>query len=51
VRRDPAGGPFRLSAQRHQLPRSGRYDSWEQIPWHPYRTFGARRFVRACGIR
>ncbi len=50
VRRETAGGPVRLTAQRHQLPRSGRYDGWEQIPWHPYRTFGARRFVRACGI-
>ena len=51
VRRDPANGSARLTAQRHQLPRSGRYDSWDQVPWHPYRTFGARRFVKACGIR
>jgi hypothetical protein len=51
VRRDPAHGSARLTAQRHQLPRSGRYDSWDQVPWHPYRTFGARRFVKACGIR
>jgi hypothetical protein len=51
VRRDQANGSVRLTAQRHQLPRSGRYEGWEQIPWHPYRTYGARRFVRACGIR
>ncbi len=51
VRRDPVSGSVRLTSQRHQLPRSGRYDNWDQIPWHPYRTFGARRFVRACGIR
>jgi hypothetical protein len=51
VRRDPANGTAHLTAQRHQLPRSGRYDSWDTIPWHPYRSFGARRFVKACGIR
>jgi hypothetical protein len=51
VRRDTPGGPVRLTAQRHQLPWSDRYDDWEHTPWHPYRTFGARRFVRACGIR
>lgn len=51
VRRNQANGSIRLTAQRHQLPRSGRYDGWEQIPWHPYRTNGALRFVRACGIR
>jgi hypothetical protein len=51
VRRDPANGSVRLNSQRHQLPRSDRYDSWDQLPWHPYRTFGARRFVKACGIR
>jgi hypothetical protein len=51
VRRDPAKLSAHLTAQRHQLPRSGRYDSWDQVPWHPYRTIGARRFVTACGIR
>lgn len=51
VHRDPANGSARLTAQRHHLPRSGRYDNWDQVPWHPYRTFGARRFVKACGIR
>lgn len=51
VRRDTACGPVRLTAQRHQLPRSDRYGTWEKVSWHPYRTFGARRFVRACGIR
>jgi hypothetical protein len=51
VRRDPANGFVRLTSQRHQLPRSGRYESWDQVPWHPYRTYGARRFVRACGVR
>ena len=29
-----------MTAQRHQLPRSGRNDSWDQVPWHPYQTFG-----------
>lgn len=51
VRRDPMNGKARLTAQRHQLPKSGRYDGWEHIPWHPFRTYGARRFVKACGIR
>ena len=51
VRRNQANSSVRLTAQRHQLPRSGRYDGWEQVPWHPYRTFGARRFVKACRIR
>ena len=51
VRQETPGGPLRLTAQRHQLPRSGRCDSWDELPWHPYRTFGARRFVRSCGIR
>lgn len=51
VRQETPDGPLRLTAQRHQLPRSGRYDSWDDLPWHPYRTFGARRFVRSCGIR
>jgi hypothetical protein len=41
----------RLTAQRHQLPQSDRYDTWSQVPWHPYRTYGAWRFVKACGIR
>lgn len=51
VHHDTAQGSARLTAQRHQLPRSGRYNTWDQVPWHPYRTFGARRFVKACGIR
>jgi hypothetical protein len=51
VRRDAINGTARLTAQRHQLPRSGRYDGWEQVPRHPFRTYGARRFVKACGIR
>jgi len=51
VRQEMLGGPVRLTSQRHQIPRSGRYDSWDEMPWHPYRTFGARRFVRSCGIR
>lgn len=51
VRRDPANGSIRLTSQRHQLPRSDRYKRWDRIPWHPYRTHGARRFVEACNIR
>lgn len=51
LRRDGTDGRVRLSAQRHQLAKADRYGSWEQVPWHPYRTFGAARFIRACGIR
>lgn len=51
IRWDPASGTARLTAQRHQLPRSDRYESWEQVPRHPYRTYGALRFVKACRIR
>jgi hypothetical protein len=51
VRQESPGGRLRLTAQRHQLSRSDRYESWDRFPRHPYRTFGARRFVRACGIR
>lgn len=51
VRRDPAGGTVRLTAQRYQIPVSARWDSWEQVPWHPYRTFGALRFIRQCDIQ
>lgn len=51
VCRDAANNSVRLTAQRHQLPRSKRYEDWEQIPWHSYRTDGAWRFVEACGIR
>lgn len=50
VARD-AGGPVRLTAQRHQLQRSDRCASWDRFPRHPYRTWGARQFARACGIR
>jgi hypothetical protein len=50
VARD-AGGPIRLTAQRHQLPRADRCASWDRFPRHPYRTWGARQFARACGIR
>ena len=51
IHHDPSNGTVRLTAQRHQLPHSGRYDSWEEVPRHPYRTYGARRFVNACRIR
>ncbi len=43
-------GTFRLTAQRHPLPRSGRHENWEKVPRHPYRTYGAKRFVKACRI-
>jgi hypothetical protein len=51
VRHDASNGSVRLTAQRHQLRRSDRYDSWDKILWHPYRTIGARRFIQACKIR
>lgn len=51
VRREGTDSRVRLSTQRHQIAKADRYDSWEKIPWHPYRTYGAARFVRACGIR
>lgn len=51
IHHDPSNDSVRLTAQRHQLPRSGRHDSWEKVPRHPYRTYGARRFVKACRIR
>jgi hypothetical protein len=51
IHHDPSNGTVRLTAQRHQLPRSGRCGSWEKIPRHPYRTVGARCFVNACRIR
>lgn len=51
VRRDPVSASVRLTAQRYQLPRSGRHESWDQVPWHPYRTYGARRFLKASRIR
>jgi hypothetical protein len=50
VRRDSAEGKVRLTAQRFQIPVSDRCGSWEQVPWHPYRTFGALRFIRQSDI-
>lgn len=51
VRRDTADGKVRLTAQRYQLSVSDRRDRWDQVPWHPYRTFGAQHFIRQCDIR
>jgi hypothetical protein len=51
VRHDSGVGIVRLTAQRYQIPVSTRLDSWEYVPWHPYRTFGALRFISQCGIR
>jgi len=51
VKRDTSGDKVSLTAQRHQLVVSDRKNSWDQVPWHPYRTFGALRFIRQCGIR
>ncbi len=51
IRRDTTEGKVRLTAQRHQLSVSDRCANWEQVAWHPYRTFGAQRFIRQCDIR
>ena len=51
VQRVPSGDKVRLTAQRYQLPVSERWADWNDVPWHPYRTSGARRFIRQCDIR
>lgn len=51
IKRDTSQDKVSLSAQRHQLTVADRKKSWEQMPWHPYRTAGALRFIRQCEIR
>jgi hypothetical protein len=51
IKRDTFQDKVSLSAQRHQLIVADRKKSWEQMPWHPYRTVGALRFIRQCRIR
>jgi hypothetical protein len=50
IKRDTSQETVSLSAQQHQLTVADRKKSWEQMPWHPYRTAGALRFIRQCGI-
>lgn len=39
-----------LTSQRFGLDGVQVPDSWQSMPRHPYRTFGARRFIRLCKI-
>lgn len=39
-----------LTSQRFGLDGVKVPDSWESMPRHPYRTFGARRFIKLCKI-
>jgi hypothetical protein len=41
----------RLTSQRFGLDASQVKDSWSTMPRHPYRTAGARRFIRLCKIQ
>ena len=50
IHHDSSSNKIRLSAQRYQLPVSQRFSNWTDVPWHPYRTSGARRFIRQCDI-
>jgi hypothetical protein len=45
------GQMARLTAQRFGLEPSQVRESWTKMARHPYRTFGARRFIRQCKIR
>lgn len=51
IQRVPSGDQVRLTAQRYQIKASERWADWDDVPWHPYRTSGARRFIRQCDIR
>ena len=50
VRLEPEG-VARLTAQRFGLDTSQVKDNWRVTTRHPYRTFGARRFIRLCRIQ
>ena len=41
----------RLTSQRFGLEVSQATDTWKVMARHPYRTFGARRFIRLCKIQ
>jgi hypothetical protein len=41
----------RLTEQRFGLDASQVKDNWRVTARHPYRTFGARRFIRLCRIQ
>jgi hypothetical protein len=45
------GTEARLTSQRFGLEPSQVKDSWREMTRHPYRTFGARRFIRLCKIQ
>lgn len=52
VRVEPDQGcTARLTSQRFGLDASQVADSWMGMARHPYRTFGARRFIRLCRIQ
>lgn len=40
----------RLTSQRNELPRGKHARSWRGITRHPYRTWGAGRFIQQCRI-
>jgi hypothetical protein len=42
---------FRLTQQRFGIEPSEAPEAWHNVPRHPYRTAGARRFIRQCLIR
>ncbi len=44
------GARVRLTAQRFGIDPSKCPGGWEMVNRHPYRTFGARRFIRLCRI-
>jgi hypothetical protein len=52
VRLEPGQGyAARLTSQRFGLDASQVTDNWKAMARHPYRTFGARRFIRLCRIQ
>ncbi|MCA1565745.1 MAG: hypothetical protein LC803_08935 [Acidobacteria bacterium] len=51
VKRETSEDRVHLTALRHRLIVSDRKSSWDDVPRHPYRTFGALRFIEQCVIR
>ncbi len=45
------GQTAKLTAQRFGLETTQTAEAWTGVSHHPYRTFGARRFIRQCRIR
>lgn len=45
-----AKGGVRLTAQRFALPAGKRPRTWKHVDPHPYRTFSATAFIRACEV-